>query len=68
MHDASEIVPITEAVRLLNMGRDPIVRRIASGQLEGGQTLGRWFVTRAAIDKELERRRHTGGEMAATGS
>lgn len=39
--------------RLQPMSRDQAIFRIANGELDGGQDLGRWFVTVESIDRYL---------------
>jgi hypothetical protein len=48
-----ERIALPAACSELRMSRDQVIHRINTGQLEGGQLLGRWYVARAAIDAAL---------------
>ena len=45
----TELVPLSEACRVLQMNREKILRRIQDGSIDGTQMLGRWFVRRTAL-------------------
>jgi hypothetical protein len=55
-YEPIEKVPLPESCTALGMSRDQVILRINTGQLEGGQELGRWFVTRRAIAAALAQR------------
>ena len=45
----ADLVPLSEAARVLHMNREKILRRIQDGSIDGTQMLGRWFVHRSAL-------------------
>ncbi len=49
----SERIPLPEACSRLQMTREQVIPRIQKGELEGGQDLGRWFVTPESIKRYL---------------
>ena len=46
-------IPLPEACSRLQMTREQVIPRIQKGELQGGQDLGRWFVTLESIDRYL---------------
>jgi hypothetical protein len=47
-----DLVPLSEASRVLQMNREKVLRRIQDGRIDGTQLLGRWFVRRSALRPE----------------
>jgi hypothetical protein len=45
------VVPLSDAALELGMTRERVMRRVQSGQLEGGKIYGHWVVSRAAIER-----------------
>ncbi len=49
----SQRIPLPEACNRLRMSRDQVILRINKGDVDGGQHLGRWFVTLESIERYL---------------
>ena len=57
MGNTSERVPAARIASELGVSRDTAIRMIQRGELEGEQTLTRWWATRESVDQakiELE--------------
>ena len=54
-----ERIPLQEACQRLRMSREQLIPRIQKGELEGGQDLGRWFVTLESIDRYIAEQQAT---------
>ena len=60
MGNTSERVPAARIASELGVSRDTAIRMIQRGELEGEQTLTRWWATRESVDQvkiELEAER-----------
>ena len=55
MDDLDNRVPVQEAAIELGLSRESVMRRLATGELEGGRDRlsGRWYATRESIDRYL---------------
>lgn len=55
MDDLDNRVPVQEAAIKLGLSRESAMRRLATGELEGGRDRlsGRWYVTRESIDRYI---------------
>ncbi|KKL51817.1 hypothetical protein LCGC14_2291660 [marine sediment metagenome] len=48
-------IPVQEAAIQLGLSRESVMRRLATGELEGGKDglSGRWYVTRESVERYL---------------
>ena len=55
MDDLDNRIPVQEAAITLGLSRESVMRRLATGGLEGGRDRlsGRWYVTQESIDRYL---------------
>ena len=55
MEDLDNRVPVQEAAITLGLSRESVMRRLATGGLEGAKDRlsGRWYVTQESIDRYL---------------
>ncbi len=51
-------IPVQEAAIQLGLSRESVMRRLATGELEGGKDglSGRWYVTRESVERYLKQR------------
>ena len=61
MGNTSERVPAARIAQELGVSRDTAIRMIQRGELEGEQTLTRWWATRESV----ERHKSDAAEIAA---
>ncbi len=49
-------IPVQEAAIQLGLSRESVMRRLATGELEGGKDglSGRWYVTRESVERYLK--------------
>ena len=55
MNDPDNRVPVQEAAITLGLSRESVMRRLATGELDGAKDRlsGRWYVTRESVDRYL---------------
>jgi len=53
--DTDKQIPVAEVGRRLGVSRDTAIRMVQRGQLEGGQTLTRWWADRKSVRREERR-------------
>lgn len=55
MDDLDNRIPIQDAAIKLGLSRESAMRRLATGDLEGGRDglSGRWYVTQESLDRYL---------------
>ena len=48
-------IPVQEAAITLGLSRESVMRRLATGELEGAKDRlsGRWYVTRESVDRYI---------------
>ena len=56
MDDLDNRVPVQEAAITLGLSRESVMRRLATGELEGGRDRlsARWYVTQESVTRYLE--------------
>ena len=56
MDDLDNRVPVQEAAIKLGLSRESVMRRLGSGELEGGRDRlsARWYVTQESVTRYLE--------------
>ena len=56
MDDLDNRVPVQEAAITLGLSRESVMRRLATGELEGAKDRlsGRWYVTQESVTRYLE--------------
>ena len=56
MDDLDNRVPVQEAAIKLGLSRESVMRRLATGELEGGRDRlsARWYVTQESVTRYLE--------------
>ena len=56
MDDLDNRVPVQEAAITLGLSRESVMRRLGSGELEGGRDRlsARWYVTQESVTRYLE--------------
>ncbi len=64
MDRGSKRVPAAEVAQILGVSRDTAIRMIQRGELEGDQTLTRWWATRKSVDRYLAEQQATAAESA----
>ena len=53
MEKTDKRIPAARIARILGVSRDTAIRMIQRGDLEGDQTLTRWWATRQSVDLYL---------------
>ena len=53
MDKTDKRIPAARIARILGVSRDTAIRMIQRGDLEGDQTLTRWWATRESVDRYL---------------
>lgn len=66
MEDLDNRIPVQEAAITLGLSRESVMRRLATGELEGAKDRlsGRWYVTRESVDRYIAEQRATAAESA----
>lgn len=66
MEDLDNRVPVQEAAITLGLSRESVMRRLATGGLEGAKDRlsGRWYVTQESVTRYLAEQQATAAESA----
>ena len=67
MDDLDNRIPVQEAAIKLGLSRESVMRRLATGELEGGkdQLSGRWYTTLESIDRYLQEQQDPAADPAS---
>ncbi len=67
MDDLDNRIPVQEAAIKLGLSRESVMRRLATGELEGGrdQLSGRWYATLESVERYLQEQQDPAADPAS---
>ena len=61
MEKTDKRIPAARVARILGVSRDTAIRMIQRGDLEGDQTLTRWWASQESLDRYIEQQATAAG-------